>query len=87
MGDIKIKITDITIPNDFNIFYKAGSTPYPFDSGYTNYGIIFSGGTETVDLIGDFIYGEEYWIMGKEVLYPERWMVKNILINDAIAYQ
>jgi hypothetical protein len=88
MGDIKIKITDITIPNDFNIFYKAGITPYPFDSGYTEYnGITYSGGTTTIDLIGDFNYDEEYWIMGKEVDYPERWMVKNILINDGIIYQ
>lgn len=87
MGNIKIKITEITIPNDFRISYKAGASPYPFDIGYTDYDVIFSGGTTTVDLIGDFNYGEEYWIMGKEVLYPERWMVKNILINDAIAYQ
>ena len=86
MGDIKIKITEITIPNDFEIYYKAGNTPYPFDSGYTDYGPIFLGGTTTIDLIGDFAYGEEYWIMGKEVAYPERWMVKNITINDAIIY-
>ena len=86
MGDIKIKITEITIPNDFEIYYKAGNTPYPFDSGYTDYGPIFLGGTTTIDLIGDFAYGEEYWIMGKEVAHPERWMVKNITINDAIIY-
>ena len=86
MGDIKIKVTEITIPNDFKIYYKAGITPYPFDSGYTDYGEIFLGGTTTIDLIGDFAYGEEYWIMGKELNYPERWMVKNIKINATIIY-
>jgi len=96
MGDIKIKITEITIPNDFRIYYKVGTdvvglspgiNPYPLDNGYTDYGVVYSGGTETIDLIGDFNYGTQYWIMGKEIDYPERWMVKNILINDSIAYE
>ena len=86
MGDIKIKVTEITVPNDFKIYYKAGNTPYPFDIGYTDYGQIFSGGTTTIDLIGDFAFGTEYWIMAKEFLYPERWMVKNILINAEVVY-
>jgi hypothetical protein len=96
MGNIRIKITEITIPNDFRIYYKAGTdvvgfppgiNPYPLNSGYTDYGQIFTGGTTTIDLIGDFVYGQVYWIMGQEIEYPERWMVKNILINDEIAYR
>lgn len=87
MGNIKIKVTEITIPNNFRILYKSGSTPYPFDTGYTDYGDVFSGGTETIDLIGDFNYGEQYWIMGEEVAHKERWMVKNIVINSSIMYQ
>jgi len=93
MGDIKIKVTEITIPNNFKILYKAGITPYPFNgvtwtlytgvTGNTEY----IGGTETIDMIGNFDYDEQYWIKAEEVSYPGRWMIKNILINNEIAYQ
>ena len=54
----------------------------PIVDGFTDYGPIFTGGTSTIDLIGDFVYGQVYWIKAKEINYPERWMVKNIKIND-----
>jgi hypothetical protein len=103
MGEIKIQITELTIPNDFKIYYKAGAdvmvglssgiNPYPMSNddpivdGFTDYGPIFTGGTSTIDLIGDFVYGQVYWIKAKEINYPERWMVKNIKINDGVIYQ
>lgn len=96
MGYISVKITDIEIPNSFRVFIKpdAGeSKPYPIDTatgGWTSYGSVYSGGTTEIWLSGstyDFQYGTTYWIKLEEASYSDRYVVKNIRIFDAAAYQ
>jgi hypothetical protein len=57
---------------------------------------IFAGGTATIMLSGstitnpdlpDFQYGTTYWIKLQEYQYPDRYVIKNIRIFDAIAYE
>jgi hypothetical protein len=102
MGYINIKITDIQIPNDFRVYVKPDDPndgyikPYPIvGTTWTNYGIlagmpIYSGGTTEIWLSGstfDFQYGTTYWIRLEESNYPERYVIKNIRIFDAVAYE
>ena len=99
MGNISIKITDIQIPNYFRVYYKADNgsgMPYPItDDTWTDYGLlvgtpIYSVGTTSIMLSGttvDFQYSTTYWIKLEEVDYPDRYDIKNIRINDQIAYQ
>lgn len=102
MGYISVKILNIEVPNDFRVYIKPDSgdnKPYPIDSssgGWTVYGPSagYSGGTTEIWLYGineeytyDFQYGTTYWIKIEEIDYPERYVIKNIRIFDAIAYQ
>jgi hypothetical protein len=97
MGYINIKITDIQVPNDFMVYIKPDNgenKPYPIDTsggGWTSYGPTtgYSGGTTEIMLSGttyDFDYGTTYWIKLQELLYMDRFVVKNIRIFDAVAY-
>lgn len=101
MGYISVKILNIQIPNDFRVYVKPDggeSKPHPIDSasgGWESYGTTagYSGGTTEIWIYGtgtgytyDFEYGTTYWIKLEEIDYPERYVIKNIRIFDAIAY-
>lgn len=80
----------------------GSKSPYLSVGSWTDYGLlvgqpsgIYSGGTSEIMLSGqtincnscpDFQYGTMYWIKLEEVDYPERYVIKNIRINDSIAY-
>lgn len=72
--------------------YLNISTPYPLTgntwtlyTGDTPTGI-YSGGTTEVTLVDNFAYGETYWVKIEEVDNPKQFLIKNITIHDAIAF-
>ena len=86
MGLLKINVTNIQSPNPFTVSYKLGSSAFPLDEGYTQYNGIYSGGTTEVDIVGNFNFGEEYWVKINDTIYTDRYIIQNIFLNDIIAY-
>ena len=87
MGQLKINVTNIQSKNPFTVSYKLGRSAYPLDSGYTQYNGTYSGGTTTVEIIGNFSFGETYWIKISDTIYTDRYIIENIYLNNQVAYQ
>lgn len=80
-----IRLHDIVSPNQFKVYYKQATSPYPMNSGYVMYGT-FSANTTTVNISGITInFNSNYWFKIEDQT-TGRYVIENIETNDAIAY-
>ena len=80
-----IRLHDIVSPNQFKVYYKRATSPYPMNSGYSLYGT-FSAGTTTVNVSGITInFNSNYWFKIEDQS-TGRYIIENIETNDPIAY-
>ena len=80
-----IRLHDIVSPNQFKVYYKQATSPYPMNSGYSLYGT-FSAGTTTVNVSGITInFNSNYWFKIEDQS-TGRYIIENIETNDPIAY-
>jgi hypothetical protein len=91
-----IKIKNILSTNNFKLFYRVGRTPgssfeQSSTSWGTQYGGIFSGGTDliSIDLIDSGIdtnpYSKQYWFKILDDLNGS-FIIENIYVHDEIFY-
>jgi hypothetical protein len=80
-----IRLHDIVSPNQFKVYYKQATSPYPMNSGYSLYGT-FAAGTSTVNISGVTInFNSNYWFKIEDQT-TGRYIIENIETNDPIAY-
>ncbi len=80
-----IRLHDIVSPNQFKVYYKQATSPYPMNSGYSLYGT-FAAGTSTVNISGITInFNSNYWFKIEDQT-TGRYIIENIETNDPIAY-
>lgn len=80
-----IRLHDIVSPNQFKVYYKQATSPYPMNSGYSLYGT-FAAGLTTVNISGITInFNSNYWFKIEDQV-TGRYIIENIETNDPIAY-
>lgn len=80
-----IRLHDIVSPNQFKVYYKQATSPYPMNSGYSLYGT-FAEGITTVNISGITInFNSNYWFKIEDQV-TGRYIIENIETNDPIAY-
>lgn len=80
MGNLIVRIKNITCAHGFSVSYKTGNVPYPLDSGFstpTNYSV----GTSTV-LLQNLQFDTQYWVKITD-LTTNRYIIENIYTNDS----
>jgi len=97
MGYISVKLTDIEIDGFFKVFIKHNVAPYPKTGDtWTDYGLLLDIDSYDGSIINemilsgdtyDFEYGEVYWIKIQDIDNSEKYIIKNVKINDEIAYR
>jgi hypothetical protein len=81
MGNLKIRIKNITCAHGFKVSYKVGTTPYPLDTGYTDYNT-YTNGTTTIIFDANLQFDTQYWVKITDTT-TNRYIIENIYMNDS----